>query len=109
MFRASSWSLEELDIADAVCGPLGHLRSKREEQRQDAAFGRLLGKDRVYLRLPDPEEPGTWWLTEHDSAGRRLRQIELEQAHRARTRPHGRYPGRVHSPADRHTTMQDVD
>ena len=79
VLRAESWSLQELDIGDAVSGPLGHLRSKREEQRQDPAFGRLLGKDRVYLRLPDPEEPAVWWLTEHDSAGRRLRQIELRK------------------------------
>jgi hypothetical protein len=76
---AGSWSLDELDIADAVSGPLGSLRSKRADQRQDPAFGRLLGKDRVYLRLPDPDEPASWWLTEHDSAGRRVRQIELRK------------------------------
>jgi len=73
-----SWSLDELDIADAVSGPLTDLYQKREQQRQDPAFGKLLGKNRVYLRLPDPEEPATWWLTEHDSAGRRLRQVELQ-------------------------------
>ena len=48
----------------------------RECQRRNPAFGKLLGNIRVYLRLPDPEEPSTWWLSEHDSAGRRLRQIE---------------------------------
>ena len=31
----------------------------------------------VYLRLPDPEEPAAWWLTVHDSARLRVRQIEL--------------------------------
>lgn len=72
-----SWSLEELDIADAVSGPLADLYQRRERQREDPAFGRLLGKGRVYLRLPDPDEPATWWLTEHDAAGRRLRQIEV--------------------------------
>jgi hypothetical protein len=72
-----SWRLDELDIADAVRGPLADFYRRRERQRQDPAFGKLLGKNRVYLRLPDPEEPATWWLTEHDSAGRRLRQIEL--------------------------------
>jgi hypothetical protein len=72
-----SWSLDELDIAEAVSGPLAAFSQKREQQRQDRAFGVLLGKERVYLRLPDPEEPAAWWLTEHDSAGRRVRQIEL--------------------------------
>src|SRR5262249_30582711 len=72
-----SWPLDELDIAEAASGPLAALSQKREQQRQDPAFGALLGKNRVYLRLPDPEEPAAWWLTEHDPAGRRLRQIEL--------------------------------
>lgn len=71
-----SWSLDELDMADAVSGPLASLYEARERQRRNPAFGKLLGKNRVYLRLPDPEEPSTWWLSEHDSAGRRLRQIE---------------------------------
>ena len=69
--------LDEFDLADAARGPLADLYQKRERQRRDPAFGKLLGRDRVYLRLPDPEEPATWWLTEHDPAGRRLRQIEL--------------------------------
>ena len=60
-----------------VTQPLADLYRRRERQRQDPAFGKLLGKNRVYLRLPDPEEPEAWWLTEHDLAGRRLRQIEL--------------------------------
>jgi len=72
-----SWPLDELDIADAVRGPLADLYERRERQRRDPAFGKLLGKDRVYLRLPDPEEPATWWLSEHDPSGLRLRQIEL--------------------------------
>jgi len=73
-----SWSLDELDIAEAtVTQPLADLYQRRERQRQDPAFGKLLGKNRVYLRLPDPEKPAAWWLTEHDPAGRRLRQIEL--------------------------------
>lgn len=72
-----SWSLDELDLADAVSGPLADLYQRRQQQRRDPAFGKLLGKNRVYLRLPDPEEPAAWWLTEHDAAGRRLRQIEL--------------------------------
>ncbi|MBO0804805.1 MAG: hypothetical protein J2P25_17245 [Nocardiopsaceae bacterium] len=46
-------------------------------QWQDPSFGRLFGKDRVYLRLPDDEGQGTEWLTEHGRDGRRLRQVEL--------------------------------
>lgn len=78
LHTVQSWSLDELDISEAmVTQPLAELCQRRERQRQDPAFGRLLGKSRVYLRLPDPEEPAAWWLTEHDPAGRRLRQIEL--------------------------------
>lgn len=74
---AGSWRLQEIDIADAISGPLADLYGKREQQRRDPAFGRLLGKSRVYLRLADPEvDPGVW-LSEHDRAGRRLRQVEL--------------------------------
>jgi len=72
-----SWSLDELDIAGAISGPLADLYSKREQQRQDPSFGNLLGKSRVYLRLADPGvDPGAW-LSEHGSDGRRLRQVEL--------------------------------
>ena len=72
-----SWQLEDTDIADAATGPLAGFYRKRQQQRQDPSFGKLLGKDRVYLRLADPEvDPGVW-LTEHDQAGRRLRQVEL--------------------------------
>lgn len=88
----ASWSLDELDFADAVRGPLADLHQKRQVQRQDPAFGRLLGKDRVYLRLPDPEEPATWWLTEHDSNGRLLRQIELRPDGTAETNSAAGWP-----------------
>jgi hypothetical protein len=46
-----SWSLDQLGIADAISGPLAELYSKRKQQRQDPAFGKLLGKSRAYLRL----------------------------------------------------------
>jgi hypothetical protein len=75
--RAQSRSFDELDMADAASGPLADLYQRRQQQRHDPEFGKLLGKGRVYLRLPDPEEPAAWWLTEHDEGGRRLRQIEL--------------------------------
>jgi hypothetical protein len=75
--RAQARSFDELDLADAASGPLTDLYERRQRQRRDPGFGQLLGKSRVYLRLPDPEEPATWWLTEHDPAGRRLRQIEV--------------------------------
>jgi hypothetical protein len=75
--RAQSRSFDELGMADAASGPLADLYERRQRQCHDPEFGKLLGKSRVYLRLPDPEEPATWWLTEHDAAGRRLRQIEV--------------------------------
>jgi hypothetical protein len=58
---AESWPLDELDIADAVRGPLASFHGMRQQQRRDPPFGRLLGKSRVYLRLADPDvDPGVW-------------------------------------------------
>ncbi len=62
-----SWSLDELDIADAISGPLAELYSKRKQQCQDPAFGKLLGKSRVYFRLADAEVDLGGWLSEHAS------------------------------------------
>lgn len=75
--RARTWDLDELDIEDARHGQLASFHETRQRQRGDPAFGRLFGKDRVYLRLPDDEEQDTEWLTEHGPDGRRLRQVEL--------------------------------
>jgi hypothetical protein len=75
--RARTWDLDELDIEDAKRGRLANFYETRQRQRKDPAFGRLLGKDRVYLRLPDPDGQETEWLTEHGRDGRRLRQVEL--------------------------------
>ncbi len=72
-----SWSLDELDIADAISGPLAELYSKRKQQCQDPAFGKLLGKSRVYFRLADAEVDLGGWLSEHGPDGRRVRQVEL--------------------------------
>ena len=74
---AGSRVLDELSIDEAARGPLASFRETRQEQRRDPAFGRLLGKNRVYLRLPDPETEAGWWLSEHDATGRRVRQVEV--------------------------------
>lgn len=87
--RARTWDLEELDIEDAKHGKLADLHETRQRQRQDPAFGRLLGKDRVYLRLPDDEEQDIQWLTEHGPDGRRLRQVWIP-GWPARSRQHAR-------------------
>jgi hypothetical protein len=72
-----AWGLEELDVADAATGPLASFAETRRQQRQDPAFGQLLGRERTYLRLSDPDvDPGEWY-SEHDSTGRRLRQVEV--------------------------------
>lgn len=68
--RVRTWDVDESDIEDAKRGELASFHERRQLQRQDPAFGRLFGKDRVYLRLPDPEGQGTEWLTEHGRAGR---------------------------------------
>lgn len=75
--RARTWDLDELDIEDARHGQLASFHETRQRQRGDLALGRLFGKDRVYLRLPDDEGQDTEWLTEHGPDGRRLRQVEL--------------------------------
>jgi hypothetical protein len=75
--RARTWELSELDIEDAKRGELATFHETRQRQRQDPAFGRLFGKDRVYLRVPDEDGQETEWLTEHGPDGRRLRQVEL--------------------------------
>jgi len=75
--RARTWDLDELDIEDAKTGSLASFYETRQRQRQDPAFGRLFGKDRVYLRLPEPEGQETEWLTEHGRDGRMLRRVEL--------------------------------
>ena len=88
--RARTWDLEELDIENAKRGALASFHEKRQDQRQDPAFGRLFGKDRVYLRLPDPEGQGSEWLTEHGRDGRHerlvleLRIVELRERHEVR-------------------------
>ena len=50
--RVRAWDLDELDIEDAKRGKLASFHEARLRQRQDPSFGRLFGKDRVYLRLP---------------------------------------------------------
>jgi GNAT superfamily N-acetyltransferase len=77
--RARERNLSELDIEDAKRGELASFHETRQRQRLDPAFGRLFGKERVYLRLPDPEGQATEWLTEHGPDGRRLRQVELRE------------------------------
>src|SRR5258708_1551649 len=72
-----SWSLDELDIADAISGPLAELYSKRKQQCPDPAFGKLLGKSRVYFRLADAEGGLGGWLRGAGPGGGRLRQVEL--------------------------------
>ena len=72
-----AWRLAELDLADAIRGPLASFHRTRARQRGDPAFGKLLGKNHVYLRLEDPDaDPGVWF-SEHDARGRRLRQVEV--------------------------------
>lgn len=73
---ARTWNLKEVDIEYAKRRELADLHEQRRRQREDPAFGRLFGKARVYLRLPDEEGEGTQWLFELGPDGRRLRQIE---------------------------------
>lgn len=73
---AQTWHLDELDIEDAKHGQLASFYQTRQQHRQDPDFGSLFGKDRVYLRLPDPEGEETDWLTELGPDGRTRRQVE---------------------------------
>jgi hypothetical protein len=72
-----SWDLEEFELAEAAAGPLAHFSQRRAEQKRDPSYGQLLGKERVYLRLADPEVDPGQWFSEHDKTGRRLRQVEV--------------------------------
>lgn len=72
-----SWDLEDYDLAEAAAGPLLDFARKRARQRLTPDFGKLLNRDRVYLRAPETDdEPGVWY-TEHDRTGRRVRQVEV--------------------------------
>ena len=75
---ASTEDLADLTMTQAIVGPLATFYETRNQQRQDPAFGKLLGKDRVYLKLPDPDANGGIWYTEHDRTGRRIRQVQVE-------------------------------
>lgn len=75
---AAAQDLTELTLAEAVAGPLASFHQTRQRQRQDPAFGKLLGQERVYLKLPDPAADGGIWYSEHDRTGRRIRQVQVE-------------------------------
>jgi hypothetical protein len=70
------WSLDEVDLDALPPGPLADLRNQREQQRREPGFGRLAGKQRVYLRFPPAPDDGAVFLSEHAPDGRRLRQVE---------------------------------
>jgi hypothetical protein len=72
-----SWHIAEFDLAQAAEGPLADLAERRAEQKRDPSYGHLLGKERVYLRLADPEADPGQWFSEHDGSGRSLRQVEV--------------------------------
>jgi hypothetical protein len=74
--RASSWGPPDLTVAQAIAGPLADLHEIRRRQKQDPSFGKLLGQSRIYLRLRDPDANDGIWYSEHDQAGRRIRQVE---------------------------------
>jgi hypothetical protein len=74
--QVRTWAIDEADLDALAEGPLADLRDQRREQRKHPSFGVLAGRSRVCLRLPDPEDPGAWRLSEHDRDGRRIRQVE---------------------------------
>jgi hypothetical protein len=76
--RVATWDLQELTMPEAMAGPLASFYETRQRQRQDPAFGRLLGQEPVYLKLPDPHVDGRVWYSEHDRTGRRTRQVQVE-------------------------------
>jgi hypothetical protein len=89
---SESADLGEMDIETAISGPLASLHAKRQRQRRYPDFGRLLGKDRVYLRVPDSRDNGGEWLTEHGPDGRRFRQVEVRADGSVLTRDEADYP-----------------
>jgi len=79
----ADWKLDVVDI-DAVTVPkaLVDLRAARVTQRDQPGFGRLIGRDVVYLRQSDDEADDTLpetYLMELDANGYRLRQVEIHR------------------------------
>ncbi|MFI5532287.1 hypothetical protein ACIA8O_27515 [Kitasatospora sp. NPDC051853] len=79
--RAEGWGLDEADVDGPVDPPgLDGCRADREAHRDLPGFGTLVGPDPLYLRRRWAEDgETTTYLLEVDSAGRRLRQVEVEE------------------------------
>ena len=69
--------LEEVDIDAPDPNPLTSFKTRRDEQRQQPGFGKLVGRGTVYVRRPwdeDEDDEGTYYL-ELDEDGCRTRQV----------------------------------
>src|SRR5258706_5952202 len=70
-------AIDEVDLDALQEGALADRQHHRRcEQRKHPRLGIWAGRWRVYVKLPDPEDSATLWLTEHDSNGRRFGQVE---------------------------------
>ncbi|MFC7327103.1 hypothetical protein [Marinactinospora rubrisoli] len=76
---ANDSHLEEFDLAALPPdSPLAKMRAQRDRQRGRPGFGALVGRDRVYLRMPFGDDSGTVdYLLELGPDGRWVRQVEL--------------------------------
>ncbi|MEV0398492.1 hypothetical protein [Actinoallomurus sp. NPDC050550] len=76
--RAEAWSLDEVDIdAPSLDSALTALRDQRNGYRDQPGYGALVGRDRVYLDMPDEEGEDARYLVEFGPDGRWLRQVAL--------------------------------
>lgn len=74
--RATAWDdMEEVDLQAIPAGPLAELAEQRTGERSHPAYGRLAGRERIYIR---EDEDGEMFLIELGPDGRRLRQVEVQ-------------------------------
>lgn len=68
--------LEEVHLDSLPEGPLSDLFEQRSAQRSHPDFGKLAGRERVYLRDDSEDHEGCVFLIEVGPDGRALRQVE---------------------------------
>ena len=75
--RCEGWDLAEVDLDASDPNPLSNLRGQRTAQRSHPDFGKLAGRERVYLNFTEEGYDGLHFLMELGPGGRILRHVEV--------------------------------
>ena len=75
--RCADWALDEVDLDAPDPNPLSSLRARRTAHRAHPDFGKLAGRERVYLKYSENDYDGLYFLVELGSDGRTLRGVEV--------------------------------